>query len=319
MNPAQLFYKSLWRLPWLGLKYKKLAYKKICSYEQAPDAPFSKDFFGLKYEGNLNNSIEFNIYYYGAFEKPLLFFLRDTLQALGAGDASGGESAAVFCDIGANIGQHSLFMSNFASTVQAFEPYAAVAARLKHHIRLNSIDNIHLHEIGLSDRNEQLEFYAPTGRNKGIGSFDASTVAKGNTKAGKLSLVRGDDYFSQHGLTGLVLLKIDVEGFEKLVMSGLQVTLAQQRPVLVCEISYGNELSFASRAQLIDLLPDAYELFTFNTRKTDGSKARRRGARARKTGAYQLIPFTRWRGDGQDDVVACPQEKIASLPHSNLV
>jgi FkbM family methyltransferase len=210
-------------------------------------------------------------------------------------------------------------MSNFASTVQAFEPYAAVAARLKHHIRLNSIDNIHLHEVGLSDRNEQLEFYAPTGRNKGIGSFDASTVAKGNTKAGKLSLVRGDDYFKQHGLTGLVLLKIDVEGFEKLVISGLQATLAQQRPVLVCEISYGNELSFASRAQLIDLLPDAYELFTFNTRKADGSKARRRGARARKTGAYQLIPFTQWRDDGQVDVVACPKEKIASLPHSNLV
>jgi FkbM family methyltransferase len=324
MNPAQLFYKHLskqlskylWRQPWLGLQYKKSAYKKICSYEAAPDAPFNKDFFGLRYEGNLNNSIEFNIYYYDAFEKPLLYFLRDSFLAL---RVSGEDQQSVFCDVGANIGQHSLFMSNYASAVQAFEPYAAVANKLKHHIGLNQIDNIQLHEVGLSDSNQQLDFYAPTGRNQGVGSFDASTVSKGNTKAGKLTLVRGDDYFSQHGLTGIVLIKMDVEGFEKMAITGLQTTFEQQRPVLVCEITYGNELSFTCRQQLLDAMPDNYELFTFNTRKADGSKARRRGARARKTGNYELIAFTEWRTDGQDNIVACPREKVASLPRSNQV
>lgn len=315
MNLALRLSRLLWRQTWLGLKYKKAAYKRICAQEEAPDAPFSKDFFGLRYQGNLNNSIEFNIFYYDAFEKPLLFFLRDTLLALKA--AAADQDTTVFCDVGANIGQHSLFMSNHASRVHAFEPYPVVANRLRHHIELNAIGNITQHEIGLSDKNEQLNFYAPTGRNQGIGSFDSSTVSKGNADAGKLALVRGDDYFSQAAIGAISLMKIDVEGFEKPAIAGLAQTLQRTRPILVCEVSYGGDLSFASQQQFLDSLPDDYELYTFDNRKADGSKARRRGAKARRSGHYQLVPLRQWRHSGQDDIVACPREKLPCLPRSN--
>ena len=270
----------------------------------------------MRYEGNLNNSIEFNIFYYDAFEKPLLFFLRDTLlnmQELAGAD----ENNTVFCDVGANIGQHSLFMSNFASTVHAFEPYPLVSKKLTHHIDLNNIKNISLHELGLSDKNQQLDFYAPTGRNQGIGSFDSNTTSKGNVAVGEYSLVRGDDYFNQSMIETVSLLKIDVEGFEKAVLSGLEATLKQQRPIIICEISYGNELSFASEHELIQSLPSDYQLFTFDNRKADGSKARRRGAKARHSGVYTIIRFDQWRESGQDDIVACPTEKLELLSRKN--
>ena len=145
-----IFYKIsnfLWQQPWFNPRYGKTLYKKICAEGGPPSVPFSTDFLGLKYQGNLSNSIEFNIYYYGAFEKPLLYFLRDTLQNLP------GENS-VFCDIGANIGQHSLFMCKFASEVHAFEPFQQVSDSLRKHIELNQIENIQIHDVGLSNGNE---------------------------------------------------------------------------------------------------------------------------------------------------------------------
>ncbi|PCJ28660.1 MAG: hypothetical protein COA96_00305 [SAR86 cluster bacterium] len=310
----QAILQFIFDLPLISLKHKKGVYKKLVKYGNAPDAPFCKDFYGLKYEGNLNNSIEFNIYYYDAFEKPLLFFLRDTMFNL---NKLAGQEEQQFFDIGANIGQHSLFMSQIASQVLSFEPYDAVSDKLKHHIAINQIKNIELHSLGLSNKTEELDFYAPTGRNQGIGSFDASTVSKGNTNLGKLRLVNGDEYLQQKQRLSMSLVKIDVEGFEKNVLEGLKDTLQEARPIMVIEISYDSALSFESMDELRSLLPVDYELFTFNTRKADGSKARRRGAKARHSGAYRLVPFTQWRKSGQDDVVACPVEKLEQLPKGN--
>ena len=74
MNLGKSFYQFLWHQPWLNINYKKSIYKKLCAYGIIYNYPFEKEFFGLKYRGNLNNNIEFNIFYFGAFEKPLLFF-----------------------------------------------------------------------------------------------------------------------------------------------------------------------------------------------------------------------------------------------------
>ncbi|MDA1370136.1 MAG: FkbM family methyltransferase [Proteobacteria bacterium] len=314
MTAVNNFLKMLWRLPWLPARLKKAIYKKLSSSGAEPAFPFVKDFFGLRYEGNLNNSIEFSIYHYGAFEKPLLYFLGDTLGNIRRLLQKDNRRQNCFCDIGANIGQHSLFMSRIADQVHAFEPFDKVSTRLQHHIGLNQIGNIALHKIGLSDVSERLQFYAPTGRNQGIGSFDASTVEKGNQAAGELSLVCGDEYFERHPIPGVDLVKIDVEGFERRVLAGLRQTLMRWRPIIVCEINYGKDLSFGSLEAFRAALPENYALFAFDNRKTDGSKARRKGAQARKTGRYQLIPYTRWLESGQDDIIACPAEKQDVLP-----
>lgn len=313
--PAPTRWHWLWRQTWLPAALRKIAYKKLDSMGQAPDVPFEIDFFGLRYRGNLNNGIEFAIYYYGAFEKPLLFFLRDTLKALAAARTDRGSTT--FLDIGANIGQHSLFMSRFADQIHAFEPYPPVAGRLKQHIALNSIKNLTLHEVGLSDANGKLLFFAPGGSNKGVGSFDSDSQQRGNTPTGELAIVRGDDYFENHGIGAIDLIKIDVEGFERKALLGMARTLQRTRPVIVCEISYGQPLSFTSREDLLDCLPENYRLLQFNTRKTNGRTARRRGARAKRSGAYELIPVTTWRDRDQDDLVAVPEERLELLPLRN--
>ena len=308
--------RFIWNQKQIELRYKKAVYKKLCGYGDVPNAPFAKDFFGLTYQGNLNNSVEFSLFYMGAFEKPLLFFLRDTVLNL---RQSANGYAQSFFDIGANIGQHSLFMSLHADQVHSFEPYYAVSQKLEHHIQLNGISNIKLHKVGLSNQQEDLDFYAPTGRNQGVGSFDSDTVSKGNKNFGRLALVCGDDYLAQNNLQDIALLKIDVEGFEKNVVTGLRDSLEKFRPIAVVEVTYGSSMSFTSLDDLKASLPKGYALFRFNNRKADGTKARRRGAKAKLSGEYELTPFNEWRISGQDDVIACPKEKLKQLPTENSI
>jgi len=307
---TEQFCRFLWKTQCLPPALARVVYKRLAKHGVPPDHPFTRDFFGIRYQGNLNNNIDFNIYFYGAFEKPLLFFLRDALAAMQQSDS-------VFVDIGANIGQHSLFMSKLATYVHAFEPFAKVRDRLLNQINANQLSNITVHPLGLSNENARLPFFAPTGSNEGIGSFDASSTSKGNVSIGELELVRGDDYFSKSGIARIDILKMDVEGFEKLALEGLRETLSRTRPLLVCEITYGKELSFTSIQELASHLPADYQLFTFDKRKQDGSKARRRDARSRHSGEYRIIPFTSLLPSGQDDVIACPAELVHKLPLHN--
>lgn len=304
-------YRFLWDQKWVPQRFSRNVYKRLSKLGEAPDAPFVRDFFGLQYHGNLNCNIDFNIYYYGAFEKPLLFFLRDTMQRLSP-------SAPVFVDIGANVGQHSLFMAAHGNQVHSFEPFEPVRSQLQKQIAANDLHSITVHPLGISNENTRLPFFAPTGNNVGIGSFDSGTTSKGNVSIGELELVKGDDFFPSAGIDRIDLMKIDVEGFEKLAIEGLQDTLAATRPVIVCELTYGQSLSFKSIEELRRYLPEDYQLFTFDKRKADGSKDRRRDGLSRHSGEYKIVPLNALQSRGQDDVIACPAEKSALLPQQNL-
>ena len=310
MNSAFInFLAFLWTTAGNNQTWRKFLYRQLRRNGKTPDYAFSKDFYGLKYKGNLNNNIDANVFFYGAFEKPLLFFLRDTLNALITETPK-----AIFMDIGANVGHHSIFLSKFASQVLAFEPYPKVNMQFKQQIAHNNISNIQIFETGLSDRRETLNYYAPTGNNEGIGSFDESSIGKGNTSYGKLELQEGDQVIESDSWKNIKLIKIDVEGFEKKVIKGLTRTIEEERPVIVCEITYGQQLSFVSIEELSSYLPKNYEILTFNTRKLDGSKDKRKGSLAKRSGFYELISLTQWRSSGQDDIVMIPNEKSTIIP-----
>ena len=302
----------LWKTAGLSVTWRKLLYRKLRQCGKAPDYPFVKDFYGFKYKGNLSNSIEASIYFYGAFEKPLLFLLRDILKTLNKDTPK-----PIFVDIGANVGQHSLFVSRFASKVLAFEPYPKVSAQFRKLIEMNQISNIEIFEYGLSDEAQSLPYYAPTGSNEGIGSFDKSTQVKGNKIYGKLELQKGDAVVEKGCWSGLTLIKIDVEGFEKKVIKGLINTIKKERPIIVCEVTYGQQLSFVTIEDLLRHLPPRYEVLTFNTRKPDGSKNKRKGSLARRTGHYELASLKSWKQRGQDNLVIVPFEKSANVPRKS--
>ena len=212
---------------------------RIIRYFVNPDIvsswEFETDFFGLRYKGNLNTFLDWVVYFYGAYEKEGLFFLRDLVSQ---------RSDPVFLDVGANVGQHSLFMSKYCRQVHSFEPYEKVRTRVVEKIALNNIDNIAVHGVGLGEREEYLDYYEPIGANLGTGSFNPGHASDNNRLLGKLKLVRGDDFLANLKLDRVDLIKIDVEGFEKFVLAGLKETIARYRPLIFMELSQATQETF---------------------------------------------------------------------------
>lgn len=216
---------------------------------------FTIDFYGIDYEGNSGNLIDRMILATGAWELPVLSLLRDVTESLAPGQG-------VFLDVGANTGQHSLFMSRFCSSVYSVEPYPPVLVRFRRLIEINEIKNIVLCPVGFGDENARIPFYAPPDWNEGQGSF-VQGFSNENKYQDELEIVVGDELLHSLGDPTFHTVKIDVEGYEKAVLMGLRKTLRKHRPVLVVEINPDLEQSFKNTEQLLAVLPPEYAVLEF--------------------------------------------------------
>jgi FkbM family methyltransferase len=268
----------------------------LISEIRGPAYPFTVEVHGYKYEGKTGDYIDDHILAYGAYEKDVLFFMRDYVKARGNPDA-------VFLDVGACEGQHSLFMSRLVKEVHAFEPFPPAIKRFQRLVGLNGFTNIRLHEVGLGEKEGTVPFYAPEEDNVGSGTFLAEHRQGEDRKVGSFRVVAGDDWLAPLGLPSVDVIKIDVEGFEGPVLRGLSKTLGRYRPALVIEVSHPPKGTINSLDELKRLLPQGYRFLRFQN--TRGQAI---------TGNYRLDPVTRLeRGSLYEMVVAYPEEREALI------
>ena len=259
---------------------------------------FEVDFFGLRYRGRSGNILDDEILFLGASEKEVLFFLRDTASVLR--EANMGEQIS-FIDIGANVGQHTLFMSLHTDIVHAFEPFPPVIERLEQLLTINGIKNVEVHKVGLGKTEETIPFHPPRKDNLGGGSFDPSSSAA--VWPNELPIVIGDKWFKEHEIKNPLLFKIDVEGFEKKVLAGLRETLETNRPVIVTELNIETEISYTDEDDFVATFPSEYFFLRFS-RESNGL-----------TGEYILEPFSFTKASSNFNIVAIPQELQSLIPH----
>jgi FkbM family methyltransferase len=144
----------------------------------------------------------------------------------------------VFCDIGANIGNHALFALKFLHPTEVilFEPNQVAIDVLLSNLNLNGVaercDLSHL-GIGLSDTDMAGMSVVAPGRNLGAGRM----VQTG----GALAVRRGDSALAGRHVD---FLKIDVEGMEVSVLNGLSATIAACRPRMFVEVDQANRAGF---------------------------------------------------------------------------
>jgi len=153
----------------------------------------------MRYEGNTGNYIDRHILYVGAYEKPLLFLIRDIMKSAFA-------NQGVFIDVGANPGQHSLFMSHYSKEVHAFEPYEPVLKKFRRMVEINSISNIEIHPVGLGSAHAKLPFHKPPDSNLGSGSF-VEGFKPDNSYFGELEIQVGDEALNKAGVQSVALIK----------------------------------------------------------------------------------------------------------------
>ena len=141
------------------------------------------------------------------------------------------KNGSIVIDVGANLGIHTLVLSNCVGErgrVFAYEPVPSLYQRLQANLELNHITNVTARNYGLGDQPGMGCFHLyPDRFNIGHARVDPEGSAS-------IRLSSIDDDLA--GIDGQVsLIKIDVEGYELAVINGAQRTLERHRPAIVLE------------------------------------------------------------------------------------
>lgn len=163
-------------------------------------------------------------------------------------------SGDLVVDVGANRGSFALYASKRVGEngrVMCFEPNLRCVSILKRAIEVNSIGNIEVFNLGLSDSSGILTLTIPK-INSGEATFGASSYSADETYSVDVDVTRGDSV-----IAAVVprLIKIDVEGFESRVLRGLATTIAKSRPLIITEVFSSHLASCRSSAEeLVQLM-----------------------------------------------------------------
>jgi FkbM family methyltransferase len=212
---------------------------------------FTTDFYGFEYKGNTEELIDANVYLLGSWATDELEFMKMVT------DVTKGKATKVL-DIGANVGTHSMFISKYAGEVHAIEPWPPVLERLRAFVADNNVTNVTVHPVGYAAENGSMLYHEPDPDNPGTGSF-SNTRFPSQTKVVELPLVVGDEHLKQAGVTGIDIIKIDIEGYEKPALRGLKETIKRDRPTVLIELNVSNDEGIKSKEDLTSLFPGDYQ------------------------------------------------------------
>lgn len=199
-----------------------------------------------------NDFVSQNILLFGQYESKSLKIIELFLKnlAIDLGDF-------IAFDVGANIGNHSLFFSSLFSKVYCFEPNPLVYEVLK--INLNNNNNLEPVNLAISNNFEPIKL-----------SFDKSNY--GATSAylsGEhlssiyVDCTTLDRFVLERGLPidKILLIKVDVEGHELPVFFGASKLMSCQRPPILIFEQLRDEFKFGSSPCIDYLRQYGYKKF----------------------------------------------------------
>lgn len=169
-----------------------------------------------------NDEIGVYINQFGFYEKEQLEILFEFLAPL----RPFFERGTAF-DIGANIGNHSVYFSSIFHAVHAFEPNPYTFALLSFNAQW--ANNVVVHNYGLGDEKGRF----PLGESaENVGRSSIKYASHGDTTVEiSVELLDGAGL----DVSGLCFIKMDVEGFEPNVVKGGLGVIKAQQPLIVFE------------------------------------------------------------------------------------
>ena len=180
-------------------------------------------------------------FYHAVSERPLWeSWMEPCIDRIA--EASGD---AMALDIGANMGQHAVYLGSKFRRVVAFEPQPLKALQVQRNARANALDNVRVCRCGLAFSRGYAHIFNKDGRNSGRAELiDATNGDKalhdgqGSEKEAPLQRVPLDtltDFWHRNGQPRIALIKLDAEGFELHIIRGGIEVLRSVRPVVIFE------------------------------------------------------------------------------------
>jgi FkbM family methyltransferase len=153
------------------------------------------------------------------YEQELLSHIENTVPRDG-----------IWIDVGANVGNHSLFFARLATRIISIEPHPETFGTLTSTIHRNGITNATLVNAAAGRDIGTLRLGLPEGISD-PGQFRADAQQHAVVVAVKPL----DEIVGDHGPARVRLIKVDVEGAEADVILGAMATIRRDRPHLVVE------------------------------------------------------------------------------------
>jgi FkbM family methyltransferase len=153
--------------------------------------------------------------------------------------------------------------------VHAFEPNPDLWANFERNMQLNGFGNVTLHRVGLGESNSHLPFHVVDNPNRGLGTF--ATIEQYDLPLKRKAVcpvVNGDDYLRLTAVDDIDAVKIDVQGFEPMVLRGLAGTLARYRPIIWFELSAGTQGTADMGREISRILPFSSEVLRLSVSRT---------------------------------------------------
>ena len=200
---------------------------------------------GFDYSLNTSDLIQSQMFYLGMFDKKGVDLICNICKKI---------QCRVALDIGGNVGNHAIHLSDVCEQVISFEPNESSGNVFKGALSSKE-SNITLHNFGLSNKSEMLEFFEDS-NNLGRSSFVREHIEKNKFHAKKtLEVKHGDDFITTNKISEIDFIKIDVEGFEFQVITGLKNTIIQNQPIIDFEFNTVTRNAFKSLHTLKESLP----------------------------------------------------------------
>ena len=236
----------------LGRRFRKNIWRFLRS-------PFEADWLeGLRIRMYPGNEICRSIFVTGLYEPNEFFWLSHTLKP-----------GMSFVDVGANLGLYTLFAARRVSDsgrVIAIEPSSREMQVLRRNVELNSLENVSLLNVAVSDHAGDVELLIASADHAGhntLGAFGYDTELANRERVG---LNRLDDVLESASVKRVDVIKMDIEGAELAALRGSSATLERDRPCLLLELS-DRALNHqnATSAEVLTLLDGhGYEMYTFD-------------------------------------------------------
>ena len=133
----------------------------------------------------------------------------------------------IILDIGAHMGNHTVFFSKcLKKDVIAIEPSIQNFTCLKKNIKLNKL-NVQAFNIALSSKDGKAKL-----ANKGVNNTGMYEISNHGEIIDIFSL---DSFVEKNNIEKISFIKIDVEGYVRLVLSGGRKTIRKNKPYFAIE------------------------------------------------------------------------------------
>jgi FkbM family methyltransferase len=144
---------------------------------------------------------------------------------------------SIVIECGCHIGTHTVKLASLCDKIYGFEPMPETYEILTKNMLINNIDNAILYKLGVSNKPGVTKYSWISENNPGASGLE-------NNPMGKPTYINATSKNIDVNLTTIDLLslnkldfiKIDVEGYERLVIEGAMNTIKRCKPIIVMEI-----------------------------------------------------------------------------------